>query len=175
MARLDKFDLIVLTVVALLVAAAVVVGTTGKSDRQFTRPASSRVQPPPPDPAFEGRLANARTFIGAGQASEAVKDLQALASSNPASSDAHALLGEAYARLMDYPSSMREYRLAISMDPEFLDKKSGKFVGKRVKAAVKDAMDEAKKALAANPDDPKAKAALSDAYYLERMLAGGCE
>ena len=117
----------------------------------------------------------ARLLMEAGQVKESVGSLTALETANPASGEVHALLGQGYSRLMDYPSAVREFRLALLIEPDYVDSKSPKFIGKRIKATVKEGMPQFNEALNKNPGDEKAKAALGDAKYLERMLAGGCE
>ena len=175
--KFDRFDIISLVAAAALSVAASGVVIYARDDTPSVRPAASRVQPAPSAPSADlgPKLAAVRSLIDTGQPKEAVKALSELARSNPAEPEVHAMLGEAGARMQDHPMSMTEYRTAVQMDPEYVEKKSGKFIGNRIKAEVKDAMSYAKAILASKPDDSVAKATLKDAYYLERMLAGGCE
>jgi len=173
--KLDRFDILSLTVAAALAAAAFAVpALTGTDGAVQARPLPARIQAPavqaPPD-----KLAQAGSLLEAGAVSETVAALEPLAKQYPSDSQVHALLGQAYSKKLDFPAAMREFRTALLLDPDYVDKKSGKFIGKRIKAAEKDGMAEAKAALANNPGDLSARAALKDAYYLERMLAGGCE
>jgi len=172
----DSFDILGLAAAAALCAAAVVVVVTSVPDEAavFKR-VSSRSLPAAPAADPGPKLGAARRLIDAGQAKEAVGVLAELAKSNLADPAIHAMLGEAGARLQDYPQSMMEYRLTLQMDPEYVDKKSAKFIGSRIKVAVKEAMSCSKAILRDKPDDGVAKSTLKDAYYLERMLAGGCE
>lgn len=171
----DRFDFAVITAAIVLGSAALVLGITGGGEGMTRAAAAVRMKAEPPDPAVYQEIAGAETLMASGQVEEAMDALGRISSSNPAMSEPHALMGQGYARLLDYPSAMREYRMALVMDPDYADKKSGKFIGKRIKPAVKDGMAEAREALAKDPDDVSARAALKDAYYLERMLAGGCE
>ncbi len=172
--KTDRFDLIMLSAAAILAAAAFALVMTG-GEQVPRAAAASRLKAEPPDPKVYQEIDTARNLMEAGQAEEAVKALVRISGANPAMSEPHALMGQSYARLLDYPAAMREYRMALVMDPDYADKKSKKFIGKRIKAAVKDGMAEAKEKLARDPDDHAARVALKDAYYLERMLAGGCE
>jgi len=175
--KLDRFDILVVAAVLVLTAAAFTLGSRGAAGQQGrpTAAAAARAKASPPDPAAYQELTRANELISSDQVDEAVKSLKGLTAAHPEMSEPHALLGQAYARVLDYPSSMREFRTTLVMDPEYVDKKSGKFIGKRIKAAVKDGMAEARARLSKNPDDKTARATLKDAYYLERMLAGGCE
>jgi len=174
--KLDRFDILIVAAVFVLTAAALTLGAKGEAGQDRpTAAAAARAKAAPPDPAAYQEISRANELISSDQVDEAVNSLKALAASHPEMSEPHALLGQAYARVLDYPSSMREFRIALVMDPEYVDKKSGKFIGKRIKAAVKDGMADAKARISKDPGDKTARATLKDAYYLERMLAGGCE
>ena len=173
--KLDKFDMLVLAAVSVLTVSAVFIGTSGADNGPMPRAAANRLKSEPPSPALFAKSEELRTLVEAGQPGAALEGLKGLASENPAMSEPHALMGEAYSRMLDYPSAMKEYRIALMLDPDYVDKNSSKFIGKRIKAAMKEGMEGSKAALARDKDDTQAKAALKDAYYLERMLAGGCE
>jgi len=171
----DRFDLIVLSAVFFLAAAALVLGMSPGDEDVPRAAAASRLKAEPPDPAVYQDIAAAQTLMASDQIDEAIEKLKGISVSNPAMSEPHALMGQGFARLLEYPSALREYRIALVMDADYVDKNSRKFIGKRIKSAVKDGMAGAKDALAKNPDDKAARATLKDAYYIERMLAGGCE
>jgi tetratricopeptide (TPR) repeat protein len=171
----DRFDLMVIASAIVLCASALVIGSTAGGEGTAGPAAVARLKAAPPDPAAYQKIAAAETLMNSEQFDSAIDTLKGISADYPAMSEPHALLGQAYARLLDYPAAMREYRTALVMDPDYVDKKSRKFIGKRIKSAVKDGMSEAKDSLANSPDDKAARAALKDAYYLERMLAGGCE
>ncbi len=170
----DGFDLLVLAAAAVLVTAAIAYSITGGDGRAPGRP-SARSRPAPISPDIYPRLSSARALLDAGEARESAASLTAIEKEFPAEPETHALLGQAYAKLEDYPGSMREYKAALELSPDYVDKKSEKFIGKRIKAAVKEGLSESKVALARDPGDTKARSELRDAYYIERMLAGGCE
>jgi len=172
----DRFDLIVISAALLIAAAAAVMASGGPAgDGRMPRAEAARIMAEPPDPAVYQEVSQAGALMEAGQPEAAVDALKKLSIAHPAMSEPHALMGQAYSRMLDYPAAMREFRIALMGDPDYVDKKSKKFIGKRIKATVRDGMAGAKKALSANPDDTSARSALRDAYYLERMLAGGCE
>jgi len=173
--RLDRFDFMNIAAAAVFLAAALGMAASGGSGNEAVKPAASRVQAAPPSPTYYAGYDKARALFDAGQFAQAVSELGKLAGAYPAQPDVHALMGQAYSSLNDYPNAMKEYRTALQMEPEYVDKKSGRFIGKRIKATVKEGMALAKDGLAKDKDDAASRAALSDAYYLERMLAGGCE
>ncbi len=172
--KLDGFDRLVAGAAALILAAAALYGLNG-GGRIATGAAAARAFSTPPPPDVYPRLAAARALMDAGQVRESVDALTKIEAEFPALPDARALLGQAYARLQEYPKSMGEFRAALMMDPAYVDKKSVKFIGKRIKAALRDGMAEARAKLSKNPGDAGARAELKDAYYIKGMLAGGCE
>ncbi|HLB25036.1 MAG TPA: hypothetical protein VJM83_01775 [Nitrospirota bacterium] len=171
--KLDLFDMVVIACASALFAGAVFFAAFG--GRAATGAPNARASASKPGPDLYPKLAEAKAMIDAGQAKEAADSLKLVAAQNPTVAEAHALLGQAYSRLLDYKGSVREYRLALSLDADYVDKKSEKFIGKRIKAAVKEAKPVFASTLEAKPDDQCAEAALNDCRYLERMLAGGCE
>lgn len=173
--KLDRFDILVIAAVIALTGAAVVVGASAPPSGAVDRVAVARAKALPPDPALYARLDELRRVIESGQPREALGALDAMASEHPELSEPHALMGEAFARMLDYPSAMKQYKMALMLDPGYVDKKSPRFIGKRIKAAQRDGLSEAKAKLDRDASDASAKSALKDAYYLERMLAGGCE
>jgi tetratricopeptide (TPR) repeat protein len=173
--KLDRFDILSLASAALLAGAAVFYGIAGGADESRPRAAYAKTCATAPSPDLMQKVEAARLLMEAGQVKESVGSLSALEAANPASGDVHALLGQGYSRLQDYPAAVREFRLALLIDPDYVDSKSPRFIGKRIKAAVKEGLPQFKDSLSKNPGDEKAAAALNDARYLERMLAGGCE
>ncbi|OGQ94494.1 MAG: hypothetical protein A2521_15085 [Deltaproteobacteria bacterium RIFOXYD12_FULL_57_12] len=84
------------------------------------------------------------------------------------------LRGDLYLRKNDAIKSMQAYRQAISLNSDYLDKKTSVYQGKKIKNMVTEAQEKIKTALAANPDDSEMKKARKDVYYMLRRLAGSC-
>lgn len=173
--KLDRFDIVVITAAAALLTASVSLAVSGGVTGVRENMQLARVQAVPPDAATLQAIQTAKLQLESGQVRECIDGLKPLENKCPTLGDVHALLGQAYARALDYPSAVREYRMALLIDPDYVDNKSYKFIGKRIKAAVRDCLPDFRSQVKANPDDKKAAAALKDALYLERMIAGGCE
>jgi len=171
---MDGFDRgIIITVILLVLGIGYVYATT-EPQEAAVRPVASRVKVET-DPAVYPKLDTARKFMESNMPGEALGELEDIAKEYPTVSETHALMGEVYSRMLDYPASMRSYKRALMMDPDYVDKKSEKYIGGRIESAMKEGKKEARAALESNPGDESAKAALKDAHYIERMLAGGCE
>ena len=173
MIKFDRFDRFTILAIAALVSASVFIGATdntASSDRAIKKAAKAVT-----DPRVVAKVEAARLMMDAGQLREAIDGLKAAEAEAPAYGEPHALLGLAYSKTMDYPPAMKEFRLALLIDPDYIDSKSPKFIGKRIKAAVKEAKPQIVEAAGKAPGDAAARAALGDTQYIERMIAGGCE
>ena len=71
--------------------------------------------------------------------------------------------------------AIADYRKAVEMDPDYVDKKASLFIGPEIKKFVTQSKSFVEKQLAENPDNKESKRALKNIYYLQRRLAGGCE
>ncbi len=121
------------------------------------------------------KIAEAKVLMDSGRVREAAQTLKDLCRKDPFEASAHALLGQACSRLQDYPSAVQEYRMCLALDADYADKKSDKFIGKRIRCTLGECTPQFESELSKNRGDKQASRAIQDAHYLERMLAGGCE
>ena len=70
--------------------------------------------------------------------------------------------------------AMYEYKEAISLNPDFLDKKTKSFQGKKIKNTVEEAMLVIESGLQKDPADNSLKDAREIVYFMKRKLAGSC-
>lgn len=162
------------TVTILFLVASIVYYGYAENSVAHEKTSSTRVGSISPDPDISPKISQAKAMIEVGQSKEAVELLKPVASQYPVLAEPHALLGQAYSRDLDYNSSIKEYRLALQIDPDYVDKKSDKYIGKRITASVKECKAQSYFVLGKNPNDVYACSALNDVSYIERMLAGGC-
>ncbi len=71
--------------------------------------------------------------------------------------------------------ALAAYARAVRLQPEYLDKKSGLFLGKRIKVLTERVMGELDAAKSSQELDSAGKKLLKTAYFIKRRLAGGCE
>jgi len=84
------------------------------------------------------------------------------------------LMGDIYFRKQELIKAVFEYKEAVDLNPDYLDRKTPLFQGKKLKMAVKEAMEEMEKKIKANPDDESLKQTRKVIYYLQRRIAGSC-
>ena len=100
--------------------------------------------------------------------------LQELILSYPYEGEPHMMMGNILMRKQEPIKAMREYKEAIDLNPDYLDKKTPLFQGKKLKIAAGEALAEIEKRIKADPKDEAAKNEKKTIYYLYRKIAGGC-
>lgn len=174
MDRLDRASLLAL---AALIAVSVVL-MRGHEPR------------PKPDPDLQLRIAAARTpearaeleagataarnLIESGNLGEAEALIRELQRKFPYQGEPHMLMGDLRMRRQQPVPAMEEYKSAIELDPDYLDKKTPRFQGKKLKVAVGEALSEIERHLAQKPGDAALKRQKKVIYYLYRKIAGSC-
>lgn len=86
----------------------------------------------------------------------------------------HMVMGDMLMRKQDSVSAMFEYKEATDLNPDYLDKKTSVFQGKKLKNAVKEAMEELNQRIKAHPGDEALKKDRKTIHYLQRRIAGSC-
>lgn len=84
------------------------------------------------------------------------------------------LKGDILMRHQKPVAAMYEYKEAISLNPDFLDKKTKSFQGKKIKVTVEEAMSVIESGLQDNPGNNQLKDDRQTVYYMKRKLAGSC-
>ena len=173
--KLDKFDIVNISAALILAAGAVFYGMGYGSTAAADGIAAARSGRIKADPKMDSKIAAAKVLMDSGQMRKAALELKDLCRKDPFDASAHALLGQACSSLQDYPSAVKEYRMCLELDADYVDKKSGKFIGNGINCTLSECTPQLESVLSKNPGDKQASGAIQDVHYLERMLAGGCE
>ncbi len=86
----------------------------------------------------------------------------------------HMLMGDLLMRRQEPIKAVHEYKDAIECNPDYLDRKTPLFQGKKLKVAVEEALTEISRRLKMNPGDESLKSEQKMVYYLYRKIAGSC-
>ena len=84
------------------------------------------------------------------------------------------LKGDILMRRQQPIAAMYEYKEAISLNPDFLDKKTKSFQGKKIKVTVDEAMAAIESGLNQNPGNSQLKDDRQAVYFMKRKIAGSC-
>jgi tetratricopeptide (TPR) repeat protein len=92
----------------------------------------------------------------------------------PYEGETRMLMGDILVRKQEILKAVEEYKTAIDLNPDYLDKKTALFQGKKLKRAVNEALSEIEGKIKNNPQDESLKKFRKDIYYLQRRIAGSC-
>jgi tetratricopeptide (TPR) repeat protein len=92
----------------------------------------------------------------------------------PYEGEPHMLMGDILMRRQEPVKAVLEYKEAIGLNPDYLDKKTPLFQGKKLKVAVGEALAEVDKRMRLNPSDESMKNNRKTIYFLQRKIAGSC-
>jgi tetratricopeptide (TPR) repeat protein len=115
-----------------------------------------------------------KNFMEADNLSQAEVLTKELRDRYPYEGEPRMLMGDILMRRQEPVKAMLEYREAIDLNPDYLDKKTPLFQGKKLKIAVGEALAELEKRKKLNPRDESMQSERKTIYYLYRRIAGSC-
>jgi Flp pilus assembly protein TadD len=173
---MDWFDRISIGAVAALSVGALVLVQCHRGEVKPDRDLQQR--PPVADAAANGELPNnvrlIKNLIEAGNLSKAENMIRGLKQKFRYQGELSMLMGDILMRKQQPVMAMHEYKEAIDLNPDYLDKKTPLFQGKKMKIAVGEALAEIENLNRLNPDDASLKQEKKVIYYLYRRIAGSC-
>ena len=174
---MDALDKISLGIIVILLAGSAVVVETQlrevKPDRSIkqTLPASGSA-------VASQELSSAsriiRNLMEAGNLAKAETLARELVQSHPYEGESHMLLGDLYMRKQEPLKAVHEYKEAVELNPDYLDKKTPLFQGKKLKVSVGEALAEIERQVRSDPGNDALKSEKKLIYYLYRKIAGSC-
>lgn len=126
------------------------------------------------DPVFDKKVTLAKTLLAGNNLEQAESLLSEMIVAYPYEAMPLFLRGDLYLHRQDSVGAMLEYRKAVDLNPDFLDKKSEHFQGKKIKRTVEEAWIVIEPGLTAKPDDDALLSARTVYYYMLRKIAGSC-
>lgn len=130
------------------------------------------------EPAVRGELQSRvnliKNLMEADNFSKSETLLKELMQQYPYAGEPHMLMGDILMRRQEPVKAMFEYKEATDLNPDYLDKKTPLFQGKKMKIAVREALDEIDRRVRRNPGDESLKSDRKIIYYLQRRIAGSC-
>ena len=169
---LDKISLF--TIAVLIVAAANIVVMHADDVLPGKGPGSQQGSIQVYSPGMEKKIKIAKDLFVVNNLDKAEPLIRSMISDFPYEGMPYMLLGDLFMRRQAPLKAMLEYRKGIDMNPDFLDKKTSVFQGKKVKVNLEEVKVEIEKGLAANPGDPEMKGLRKVFYYMQRRVAGSC-
>lgn len=174
MDRLDRISL--LAIIVLIITSVVLIGShMGEAGPDRTvRERQALAARPVVNSEIAGELHVIKNLVEAGTLDKAEALTIGLIQKHPFEGGPRMMMGDIFMRRQEPLKAMPEYRHAIDLNPDYLDKKTALFQGKKLKVAVSEALTGIEKALRQKPDDASINSSRKDAYYLQRKIAGSC-
>ncbi len=129
---------------------------------------------PPADPQIDKQIDLVKNLLMANNLEKAEVLLKELLGQFPYEGMLYFLQGDLYLYRQQPLQAMLEYKKAVELNPDLLDKKMKIFQGKKIKKTVEEARLAVEAALAANPGDRAMRENRTVVYYMLRLLAGSC-
>lgn len=175
MDRLDRLS--IWGIVILIISSfALISGHMGEARlaRSLQQQKTASTEPAAASDGITSQVKLIRSLMEAGNLAKAEPLAEELIRNHPLQAEAWMALGDVYMRKQESVKGVLQYKEAVDLNPDYLDKKTPLFQGKKLKVAVREALDEIEAGLARNPADEKLKEARKTIYYLQRMIAGSC-
>ena len=106
---------------------------------------------------------------------EAMTKLEDVMKTYPGRAQSYVYMAQLSFKSGKLADTIHNYRLAVENDLDYLDKKTPLFIGHEIKALVTESLEKFGREVKLKPNDKAVRNTLEDLYYLQRILAGGCE
>lgn len=174
---MDRLDRISIWAIVLLIISsfALVSGHMGEArpDRKVQQ-GRATVDPSLTNGEMERKVKLIRNLMEGENLAQAEILTKELIQKYPFEGESHMIMGDVLMRRQQSVKAMLEYKEAVSLNPDYLDKKTPLFQGKKLKTAVREALAEIDKTIRLNPGDESLKNDRKVIYYLQRKIAGSC-
>ncbi len=171
---MDWLDRASLLAISGLLASSVVISLRHRSEPPTVVTARHRrTLDSAESPEVAKRAKQIRALIVQGNLSKAQALADDLLHRFPDEGETHMVLGDIHARRQQLMKALSEYRRAIELNPDYLDKKTPKFQGRKIKHLVDEAQEQLE-GRARQGADPLLQGDRQLVYYLLRRIAGSC-
>jgi tetratricopeptide (TPR) repeat protein len=106
---------------------------------------------------------------------EGMTKLQEVMKTYPGRSQSYVYMAQFSLKSGKLADTIHNYRLAVENDLDYLDKETPLFIGHEIEALVTESLQKFGREIKLKPKDKAVRNVLKDIYYLQRILAGGCE
>lgn len=172
MDRLDKIS--VLSIVVLVISATALIFINSNSVESKNAPTQQRAEQRFHSPELDKKIKVANELLTNNNLEKAELLIKNLVAEYPFDGSPYMLLGDLYVRNLKPIQAMLAYRNAVDLNPDYLDKKTPFFQGKKIKYTTKEAKAAIKRGLEQNPADEDLREQRKTLYYMLRKIAGSC-
>ncbi len=173
---MDLLDRLSIVAIACLIASAIVVSFFQHSNSpgdEEPRAVSRNPVTRPHCSEIKTRESKIRSLIENQSLDQAQRLVMKLIRQYPDNGEPHLLLGDIYLRKQDVIKALYKYRDAVDRNPDYLDKNTPLFQGKKLQNVVSEGLSELEKR-AKRGNDAELGKDRRLIYYLQRRIAGAC-
>jgi tetratricopeptide (TPR) repeat protein len=173
MDRLDRFSIFAI-IILLLSSLALMTNHLGEAHSErddYKKEASNTTSA---KSTIENKVKAIKVLIERGKLSQAETLTKELLQEHPREGEPRIIMGDIFMRKQEPLMAVLEYKEATDINPDYLDRQTYQFQGKKMEGAVKEALLLIERNLEKNPEDALMKKHRKNVYYLQRRLAGGC-
>jgi len=173
MDKLDKITILGVTVLTLY-ACVLLFMSNDQTQADQTSKRRQPVQQYGINPDLDNKIKMAKNLMEQDNLEKTELLVNSLVGEFPYEGKLYMLKGDILMRRQQPIAAMYEYKEAISLNPDFLDKKTTLFQGKKIKVTVEEAMAAIESGLNQNPGNSQLKDDRQAVYFMKRKIAGSC-
>lgn len=110
-----------------------------------------------------------------GRIDQARIKLEEIIKQNPDKSSGYILMARLQVKQGNVGDGVLNYRRAVDMQPDYVDKKTPSFIGREIADVVQKGVTKYSREKQLRPNDQQVAQVLHDVYYLQSRIGGGCE
>jgi tetratricopeptide (TPR) repeat protein len=171
---MDKLDKISIFAIVILIVSVTFLVVVYAKDTQYVEQFEIRQVARPFNPELDQKVKVAKGLLENNNLQKAEKLIAGLIREYPYDGAPYMAKGDLYLRKQDPRSAMLAYKSGIDFNPDYLDKKTKDFQGKKVKVTVLEAKKLIDRELKENPGNSDLKQQRKTVFYMLRRLAGSC-
>jgi tetratricopeptide (TPR) repeat protein len=171
---MDKLDKLSLLAIILLIASTSFLVAVYADDSLKGEKTQILRQVRVVSPELAKKVEVARNLLENNNLPKAAELARTLIKEYPYDGGPYMILGDVELRQQDPVAAMDSFRSGIDLNPDYLDKKTKVFQGKKIKATVLEAKAVIEKDLRKNPGNSELKQKRKTVYYMLRRIAGSC-
>jgi tetratricopeptide (TPR) repeat protein len=173
MDKLDKMTVFGLTVLTLYASVLLLLSNDQSQADQVSK-RSQAARQYIINPELDNKIQLAKNLMAQDNLEKTELLVDSLVGEFPYEGKLYMLKGDILMRRQQPIAAMYEYKEAVTLNPDFLDKKTKLFQGKKIKITVEEAMAMIESGLQQNPDNSKLKDDRKTVYFMKRKIAGSC-
>lgn len=173
MDKLDKWTTFIISLMVLYTGWLLIKANGNSYAEQYNKPVQQS-QKLIVNPELDKKIELARNLLTQDSLEKSEALINTLIGEYPYEGKLYMLKGDILMRRQQPIAAMYEYKEAVGINPDFIDKKAKLFQGKKIKVTIEEAMAAIESGLEQDPKNIGLREDRKTVYYMQRKLAGSC-